>query len=203
MPEIREPIKQTSIEKKNKIIDAGLKLFSEKGYYNTNTAEIAKVAGVSTGIVYQYFRDKKDILIYAVKLYFEKIYEPIDKHLQNIKQITDFDVCLKELINTTLKSHKDNSIAHEEMVAMSHLDPDIHDLFVETEHKILDRILVYLESIGITGKDMHEKVHIAYNLIESLCHEYVYHKHSYIDYDFMIEETIKLIKFIFTEGSSN
>ena len=71
MPEIREPIKTTSIEKKQKIIDAGLKLFSEKGYYKTNTAKIAKAAGVSTGIVYQYFNDKKDILIYAVKLYFE------------------------------------------------------------------------------------------------------------------------------------
>ena len=48
MPEIREPIKTTSIEKKQKIIDAGLKLFSEKGYYKTNTAKIAKAAGVST-----------------------------------------------------------------------------------------------------------------------------------------------------------
>ena len=64
MPEVREPIKATSIEKKQRIIDAGLKLFSEKGYYNTNTAEIAKAAKVSTGIVYQYFNDKKDILIY-------------------------------------------------------------------------------------------------------------------------------------------
>lgn len=30
MPEVREPIKQTSIEKKQKIIDAGLKLLAKK-----------------------------------------------------------------------------------------------------------------------------------------------------------------------------
>ncbi len=61
--EIREPIQKRSIEKKEKIIEAGFELICKKGYYNTNTAEIAKLAGVSTGIVYQYFRDKYDILL--------------------------------------------------------------------------------------------------------------------------------------------
>ena len=194
MPEVREPIKQTSIEKKQKIIDAGLKLFSEKGYYNTNTAEIAKTAGVSTGIVYQYFRDKKDILIYAVKIYFDKIFEPIESKLKTITHISDLDQMLKELITTAIEAHKKYSIAHEEMIAMSHLDEDVHNLFIESEHKIIDRILVFFESIGINVPHMHDKVHIAYNLIESLCHEYVYHKHDFIDYDFTIDETIKIIK---------
>ena len=48
--EIREPIQKRSIEKKEKIIQAGFELICDKGYYNTNTAEIAKSAGVSTGI---------------------------------------------------------------------------------------------------------------------------------------------------------
>ena len=60
MAEIRQPIKRTSIDKKQKIIKSGLKSnFSEKGYYNTTTVEIAKIAGVSTGIIYNYFKDKK------------------------------------------------------------------------------------------------------------------------------------------------
>lgn len=65
--EIREPIQKRSIEKKEKIIESGFELICEKGYYNTNTAEIAKNAGVSTGIVYQYFKDKHDILIDALE----------------------------------------------------------------------------------------------------------------------------------------
>ena len=66
---------------------------------------------------------------------------------------------------------------------MSHIDEDIHNLFIESEHKIVDRILVFFENIGINGPHMHDKVHIAYNLMESLCHEYIFHKHDYIDYD--------------------
>ena len=56
---IRQPVQERANEKKQKIIEAGYKLFAENGYYNTNTQEIAKAAGVSTGIVYSYFKDKK------------------------------------------------------------------------------------------------------------------------------------------------
>lgn len=199
MPEIREPIKQTSIDKKKRIIDAGLKLFSEKGYFFTNTAEIAKEAGVSTGIVYQYFRDKKDILIYAVKIYFDSIFSPMEEKLKEIKSIDNFDETLRGLILLSIDSHIKNSIAHEEMIAMSHLDEDVQNLFIESEHKIIDKILYFLEGIGINVPHMHEKVHMAYNLIESLCHEYVYHKHDFIDYNYATDETIRLIKTLFTE----
>ena len=41
-----------------------------------NTAEIAKSAGVSTGIVYQYFRDKYDILLEGIKKYSKDILLP-------------------------------------------------------------------------------------------------------------------------------
>ena len=66
---IREPRQKRSIEKKRKIVMAGFQLFCEKGYYNTNTAEIAKYAGVSTGTVYSYFNDKTDIYIAAFEDY--------------------------------------------------------------------------------------------------------------------------------------
>ena len=71
---IRTPVQKRSIEKKDKIIEAGFNLICKKGYYNTNTAEIAKEAGVSTGIVYQYFRDKHDILIEGIKRYATDIF---------------------------------------------------------------------------------------------------------------------------------
>ena len=75
--EIREPIQKRSIEKKEKIIKCGFDLICEKGYYNTNTAEIAKSAGVSTGIIYQYFKDKHDILIAGIEKYACDIFYPM------------------------------------------------------------------------------------------------------------------------------
>ena len=71
--EIRIPKQKRSIEKKDAIIVASYELFCEKGYYKTNTAEIAKAANVSTGIVYNYFHDKHDILKEVIGLYISRL----------------------------------------------------------------------------------------------------------------------------------
>ena len=57
----RIPRQERSIGKKLQITEAGLKLFSEKGYHNTNTKEIAAEAGVSVGTFYAYFEDKNQL----------------------------------------------------------------------------------------------------------------------------------------------
>lgn len=75
--DIREPKQERSIEKKNRIVQAGFELFSKVGYYNTNTAEIAKLAGVSTGIVYGYFKDKRDILLDVLEIYVNTAFAPV------------------------------------------------------------------------------------------------------------------------------
>ena len=112
MAEIRQPIKRTSIDKKQKIIKAGLKVFSEKGYYNTTTVEIAKIAGVSTGIIYNYFKDKKDIFLHSLKLCFETAFTPMLNTLKQFKPPFNFDSILREFIPLCLKAHNDNKMAH-------------------------------------------------------------------------------------------
>ena len=38
-----------------------------------------------------------------------------------------------------------------------------------------------------------EKIHIILNLVDQLCHEMAYHKHTEINYEIMKDEVIKLI----------
>lgn len=44
-----------------------------KGYHNTTVDEIAKGAGLSTGIAYRYFKNKKELLLAALSFSFENI----------------------------------------------------------------------------------------------------------------------------------
>lgn len=193
MSEIREPKKANSINKKNRIIDAGLQAFMEKGYYKTNTAEIAKIAGVSTGIVYSYFKDKKDILIYAVERYFDTVFEPLNVVIQTISNTTDVKAALKLFVSADILTHQKNADIHKEMFAMSQIDEDVHNLFMEREKKITESILSFISKNNVHITNVTEKIHVGYNLIDSLCHEYVYHKHDYIDYDYMINLVVDII----------
>lgn len=59
----RNAEKNTQIkeEKRELILSAAIKTFSEKGYGTTKIADIAKEAGISHGLVYQYFTSKEEI----------------------------------------------------------------------------------------------------------------------------------------------
>lgn len=194
---VREPQKVTSIEKKNKIIEAGLKVFGEKGYYNTNTAEIAKVAGVSTGIVYSYFNDKKDILLQVIELYFQNILQPIQSFLFDLQNTKLDHKIIEQFLQIAIKSHQDNYMLHEEVIALSHLDKDVHKQFLNFEILVSGTIEKFLLQHNVKVDNITERVHLAYNIVENLCHECVYHKHANINYDAMISLTTKTLLSLF------
>ena len=195
--EIREPIQKRSIEKKEKIIQAGFELICKKGYYNTNTAEIAKVAGVSTGIVYQYFKDKHDILIEGIRLYANSIFYPMLLIANNnIKaNITkeNFSFILRDMIDKFVKNHKLSKTAHEEIIAMTHSDQEVARIFHDSEMEMANKVTALLLENGFEFENLSEKVHVAIGMIDNLCHEIVYHKHKELDYNKMIDIVIETI----------
>ena len=141
----REPKQKRSIEKKNKIIKAGFDLFCEKGYYNTNTAEIAKAAGVSTGIVYNYFKNKKDILIESLQYFSDSILIPMFDKLNSIDNLSDFSNLLNEIIDSLAESHIALKSAYKEMLAMSNLDEDVENFYKNCEITCINLIVSWLQ----------------------------------------------------------
>ena len=120
---VREPRQERAIEKKNKIIKAGYELFSEVGYYGTNTAEIAKRAGVSTGIVYGYFQDKRDILLSVLEIYLEKVSAPLLKRLDGITAPINYSVLAPLILSDVIKTHKANIIFEIVQKQIASLNP--------------------------------------------------------------------------------
>lgn len=53
-------------EKKEKILRASLEVFAEKGYENASTNDIVKKAGISKGILFHYFGNKKNLYLYVL-----------------------------------------------------------------------------------------------------------------------------------------
>ena len=194
MSNTRVPTQKRSIEKRNRIIEKGFELMCEKGYYNVSTPDIAEAAEVSTGIIYQYFNDKKDIFIEGVKNYANTIMFPMLTifESENI-QIENIEQLLENMIDAYIKNHTISKKAHEELMAMSHLDDDVALIFKESEFDLTNKIVKILENNNIKLENPIEKIHIVIGIIENLCHEIVYHKHSKINYDSMKDEVIKMI----------
>lgn len=181
--EIREPKQKRSIEKKQSIIRAGYRLFSDKGYYKTNTAEIAQEAGVSTGIVYSYFQDKKDILFEVVKFYISSLEEQFQPLLYTPIHKENLPDVIKKFIELSISSHTMNVEAHNEFMALSLLDKEILALFSEFENSVLSRLSVQLAAAGFSKTDLLEKLRICYGIVERMCHDFIQRAQTQEEFD--------------------
>ena len=183
--EKREPKQERSIEKKNKIILASYELFSEVGYYGTNTAEIAKKAGVSTGIVYGYFKDKRDILISVLDIYIKKAFAPIFNMIDKLSAPVDIEVFVTKFIDLIIKSHKNDAKMHEALHSLTSTDEAVNNEFIRIEDDLTVKLTEKLFLLGWNLLNATEKVHLALDIVQSFAHESVFDKHDYIDYSVM------------------
>ncbi len=201
MGEIREPIKKHSIAKKNKIIKDGFKLMCDKGYHNVSSVDIAREAGVSTGIIYQYFKDKRSIFIEGAHLYASKIMFPMLNVLEKEKISNDnLKEMIGKMIEESIKGHKRNKKAHGELLSMSQLDEEVAKILKNNEIMVTNKVVNILSANGFSNDNLKEKVHLTINMIDLLTHEIVYHKHSNFDYSVMTSNVIDLIMHLFSRN---
>ncbi|MDP4127414.1 MAG: TetR/AcrR family transcriptional regulator [Bacillota bacterium] len=69
-----------SEDKKRTILEACIHEFAEKGYENSSTNTIVKEAGISKGILFHYFKNKKGLFLYVVDYCIRTIVEEYNKY---------------------------------------------------------------------------------------------------------------------------
>lgn len=62
-PKTEIQFEEIRLEKREKILNAALKLFAGNGYHGTSISMIAEEAGISKGLIYSYFKSKEDLLL--------------------------------------------------------------------------------------------------------------------------------------------
>ena len=73
MPRTEEQFAAMRTESKTRIIDAALYLFSHQGYHTTSMERIAAEAKISKGLIYNYFKSKRELLDAIVAYGFDQI----------------------------------------------------------------------------------------------------------------------------------
>lgn len=151
---IRIPRQERSIKTKEAILQAALELFSEKGYHNTNTKEIAAAAGVSTGSFYSYYKDKRDVFLDSLIIYNNTLMERIDTYLDGVElHSMDKIDFIREVIDSLIFSHKAFTKFHKELAVMYNSDSEVQTLmdtqFELGRRKTLDYLLMNPEDLKV------------------------------------------------------
>ena len=196
---IREPIQKSSIEKKIKIIEAGLELFSEKGYYHTNTVEIAKAAGVSIGTVYSYFKDKKDIYIISLEYFLDSHLRPLLDELTKLPKPVNITLFIDKCMDLFISLYVNSKQTVNELGLIQESNPEIKQYFAAYEDMILSSLVKALENPNISQESLNEKMYLLYTLAEILGQEHAYHYHSNINLEILRQQITKIITQLFAD----
>lgn len=71
-------------ERRNMLLARAKKLFSRRGYYQTQISDIVKNAKIARGTVYQYFKNKDDIFTSLLQTAYEEWQASISKEMEGV-----------------------------------------------------------------------------------------------------------------------
>lgn len=207
--EIRKPIQQRAIETKKQLMDAGIKLFSDNGYYKTNTKQIAKEAGVAIGSFYAYFKDKHDLFLAILHFYFydqtDELFEQAKILLESINQENEMSgVYLKEKIKIIIESllqlhNKISTGFHREIEIMEYSDPEVRKIkqqHSKRELKMAYNLLKMFEA-KIKRKDIALSSMIMLRVIDDIAHYITYENTGYERGKIINEISVLLYNYLF------
>lgn len=188
MTKTRVPTQKRSIEKREKIVKAGFDLFCEKGYYKTNTAEIAKYAGVSTGALYSYFEDKRQIFIESFHQHLDAISSALLQQLNSLPEQLDLSTFIGKWIEVYIDLYAKSNRALVQLRLVIVDDEEINHHFSDLENTYFSNIADILKTRGITCGDLFEKVYVSCILIDSLRQEKTSFSHNGLNFEILQEQ---------------
>jgi AcrR family transcriptional regulator len=139
-PRTEQQYEQIREQKKALILRAALKLFADEGFHSTSISKIAKSAGISKGLMYNYFDSKEALLHEIVISGINDLTGTFDPNNDGILTTEE----LEFFINQTFEILKDN-IKYWKLYFAIILQPSVLRLFGTDFSNVLEPIFKMLE----------------------------------------------------------
>lgn len=137
-----------ALQKQHQIMEAAFEVFSKKGFPQATIAEIAEVAGVAEGTIYNYYRSKHDLLVALVHSYAET--EGISEILERCGDRPADGSLFRALVENRVNVGFENVDHLLVLIGEVHHDPELLQMYVE---RMLQRILKRLEGCVRSGTE--------------------------------------------------
>ncbi|MFJ8235391.1 TetR family transcriptional regulator [Ureibacillus sp. NPDC094379] len=156
------------MDKKQRIINAAIKLFGEKGIEGTKISDIAKEAKIAQGTFYLYFPSKLSVMPAITE---KMINEMIQSIKSNVSNDVDFFVMIEQLIDTVFEVTR----KHKDLVGIIYAGlsaSDFLDEWVDAYEPYYSWLTNLLDSANKSNEihlviDSFQTAKIVYGLIES------------------------------------
>jgi AcrR family transcriptional regulator len=110
-----------SVQTRGRLLEAAKKVFSEKGFHNTQISHIIDEAGVARGTFYLHFKSKEEIFEELLQEVVEELKDrikvielhsdPVEQVVENFERVIEFALQEKELAKIVLQRNCDPQLS--------------------------------------------------------------------------------------------
>ena len=125
--------------KRVRILRAAIRIFSQKGFFNSKVSDIARAAGVADGTIYLYFKNKDDLLI---SLFEEKMGEVVADVRERVAMGTD----PLQRLRIFIENHMDLLVREAGLIEVIQVELRQSNKFMKEYVPV--RFLEYLDVLG-------------------------------------------------------
>ena len=191
------PKQKRSVLTKQKIKQTARELFSQKGYYAVTSNNIAKAAGVPIGSFYNYFGNKKGVLLELIREFNQTYHlETIDQDRLQIQQLSSKETAF-EFISMALKRNVLSPVLADPFYKIIHAlqftEKDVLELSEEVRIIEMKTLTIFLEKIN----EFHpiEDIPVTTKIIHASTENialYIHHLGTKHEQDVLIEKTARM-----------
>jgi AcrR family transcriptional regulator len=98
-PRTPEQFEEMREDRKTLIMDVALEHFAKEGYHKTTINHIAKHAGMSKGLMYNYFTSKESLLFEIIMRSVNEMYADFDRDKDGFLSEEEFEFFIRRLFN--------------------------------------------------------------------------------------------------------
>lgn len=138
------------VDRQEQIINGAIKVFSTSNYSNTSTIEIAREAGISKGLIFHYFKNKKELYLFLYKYCASLYTSELEKNYDSKE--TDFFELLLQSQHFKCEFMKEHPYVYDFVVKV----------YLENDIEVVDEISQYVKPINDENcKQFFEKVDLS------------------------------------------
>lgn len=149
----RPPQQARSRETRRRVLDAAIACFEQHGFEETTTAMIARRAGVAVGSVYNYFVDKRALILELLEETDRERADPVVARLDPAtwRGRTDPREITRTLIDAVFQAQGSRPGIQRILWARYFKDPDFEEPFEAVRERIRRAIVAFIDAVDEQG----------------------------------------------------
>ncbi len=176
MPRTKKQFEEIREKTRKSILNAGLKLFAQKGYHGTSIADIAKEAGISKGLAYNYFKSKDELaeaILFMVIEFLAEFDELIESDQDPYKIL---ELLIKKTFNH-LRKNEEFWRLYVSFSFQTEITPKMNKIFKDVDKKYAAKMEKIFKKIGL--KNAKAEAYYFGALFDGISVDYLLNKENY------------------------